>query len=188
MLFVTLCCIFAYPQSGSDMNIKTLYSADEIREAVQRTAQEVETFFGSEEPVVALCLLNGAIWYAADLLRHLPANFELQTIRISSYSGTESTGKLKWHNALPDCKGKQVLVIDDVLDTGLTMKEVCNALRDNGATKIASAVAINKKGRRTVEHEADFCALHCDDFFLVGYGLDFNGKYRNLPFIGYIEA
>ena len=124
------------------MNIKTLYSADEIREAVQRTAQEVESFFGREEPVVALCLLNGAIWYAADLLRHLPANFELQTIRISSYAGTESTGKLKWHNALPDCNGKQVLVIDDVLDTGLTMKEVCNALRANGATKVASAVAI----------------------------------------------
>ncbi len=170
------------------MNIKTLYSANEISVAVKKTAQEIEAYFGSEEPVVALCLLNGAIWYAADLLRHLPANFELQTIRISSYDGTESTGTLKWHNALPDCKGKPVLVIDDVLDTGLTMKEVCNALREQGATKVTAAVAICKKGRRTVEFEADFCSLHCDDFFLVGYGLDFNGKYRNLPFIGYIEA
>ena len=178
----------ATSKRGNTMNIKTLYTAEQIQEAVQRTAQQVEAFFGSEEPVVALCLLNGGIWYAADLLRHLPTNFELQTIRISSYAGTESSGKLQWHNALPDCKGKQVLVIDDVLDTGLTMKEVCQALRANGATKVASAVAINKKGRRTVAHEADFCALHCDDYFLVGYGLDFNGKYRNLPFIGYIEA
>lgn len=169
------------------MNIKPLYSEEQIRQAVLRVAREIEDFFGNEQPVIALCLLNGAIWYAADLLRCLPANFELQTIRISSYEGTESTGRLKWHNALPECSGKNVLVIDDVLDTGLTMKAVCDALIENGAGKVASAVAINKKGRRNVECEADFCALHCDDYFLVGYGLDFNGKYRNLPFIGYIE-
>lgn len=168
------------------MDIKSLYSAEQIQEAVLRVAGEVKSFFGSEEPVVALCLLNGAIWYAADLLRYLPPNFELQTIRISSYEGTESTGKLKWHNALPNCSGKQVLIIDDVLDTGLTMKAVRDALLENGATRVASTVAINKKGRRNVAYEADFCALHCDDFFLVGYGLDFNGKYRNLPYIGYI--
>ncbi|MBR5886691.1 MAG: hypothetical protein IKZ07_00610 [Akkermansia sp.] len=169
------------------MNITTLYTVEQIQDAVQQVASQIEKHFGSEEPVVALCLLNGAIWYAADLLRCLPANFELQTIRISSYEGTDSTGKLKWHGALSDCAGKQVLVIDDVLDTGLTMKEVCETLLKNGASKVASTVAVNKKGRRTVQYEADFCALHCDDYFLVGYGLDFNGKYRNLPYIGYIE-
>lgn len=169
------------------MNIKTLYTAEQIQDAVQSVAAQIEDYFGKDEPVVALCLLNGAIWYAADLLRCLPANFELQTIRISSYEGTESTGKLKWHNALPECAGKNVLIIDDVLDTGLTMKTVCDALLENGAAKVASTVAINKKGRRNVQYEADFCALHCDDCFLVGYGMDFNGKYRNLPFIGYIE-
>ena len=82
------------------MDIKTLYSVEQIQEAVQRTAREIEARFGNEEPVVALCLLNGAIWYAADLLRCLPANFELQTVRISSYAGTESTGELFWHNTL----------------------------------------------------------------------------------------
>lgn len=169
------------------MNIKTLYTAEQIQNAVQSVASQVEAYFGKDEPVVALCLLNGAIWYAADLLRCLPDNFELQTIRLSSYEGTESTGKLKWHNALPECSGKNVLIIDDVLDTGLTMKAVCDALLENGAAKVASTVAIDKKGRRNVQYEADFCALHCDDCFLVGYGLDFNGKYRNLPYIGYIE-
>lgn len=132
------------------MNIKSLYTAEQIQEAVTRVAGEVEAFFGKDEPVIALCLLNGAIWYAADLLRCLPANFELQTIRVSSYEGTESTGKLKWHNALPDCKGKHVLVIDDVLDTGLTMQAVCSALLENGAAKVASTVAINKKDAATL--------------------------------------
>lgn len=170
------------------MEIKTLYSAEQIQEAVQRTARQIEACFGSEEPVVALCLLNGAIWYAADLLRCLPANFELQTIRISSYAGTESTGELCWHNALPDCAGKRVLVIDDVLDTGLTMRAVCEELRKSGATKVASTVAIDKEGRRSHECDADFAALHCGNYFLVGYGLDYNGKYRNLPYIGYVET
>ena len=170
------------------MNIKTLYSAEQIQEAVQSTAREIEARFGSEEPVVALCLLNGAIWYAADLLRCLPANFELQTIRLSSYAGTESTGEICWHNALPDCAGKRVLVIDDVLDTGLTMRAVCDALLKSGATMVASTVAIDKEGRRSHEFDADFAALHCGNLFLVGYGLDYNGKYRNLPYIGYVES
>ena len=170
------------------MDIKTLYTAEQIQEAVRCVAKEIEDCFGDKEPVVALCLLNGAIWYAADLLRCLPPNFELATIRISSYTGTESTGKLKWHNALPDCAGKNVLVIDDVLDTGLTMKEVSDALYENGAVNVAATVAINKNARRAFDCERIFCALHCDDYFLVGYGLDYNGKYRNLPYIGYIEA
>ena len=170
------------------MNIRTLYTADQIQEAIHRTAAQILERFGTEEQVIALCLLNGAIWYTADLLRCLPPNFELQTIRISSYEGMDSTGKLKWQGALPDCKGKRVLVIDDVLDTGLTMKEVCETLYANGADSVVTTVAINKNGRRNVQFEADFCALHCDDLFLVGYGLDFNGKYRNLPYIGYVEG
>ncbi len=169
------------------MSICQLYSPGQIQEAVQQTARDIEATFGSTEPVIALCLLNGAIWFAADLLRCLPTNFELQTLRISSYEGTDSTGKLTWHSTLPECAGRQVLVIDDVLDTGCTMKEVCEQLLAKGATKVASAVAVNKMGCRKVNYEADFAAMKCEDFFLVGYGLDFNGKYRNLPFIGYMK-
>ena len=169
------------------MNIIPLYSASQIQQAVSRTAEEIIAAFGAEEPVVALCLLNGAIWFAADLLRCLPANFELQTLRLSSYEGMQSMGNITWHSALPDCRGKRVLVLDDVLDTGRTMCSVCEALRACGATTVLSAVAIDKKGCREVEYEADFRALTCEDVFLVGYGLDFNGKYRNLPYIRYVS-
>lgn len=170
------------------MKIHTLYTETQIQEAVKNTASKILARWGSEEPVIALCLLNGALWYTADLLRLLPSNFELQTIRISSYSGTESTGKLNWHTPLPECTGKRVLVIDDVLDTGLTLQTLCDELRNNGASDVATTVAINKKGCRNVSFEADYCALDCENLFLVGYGLDFNGKYRNLPYIGYIES
>lgn len=169
------------------MNIRTLYSAEQIQESVRQVAANILQHYGKDEQVIALCLLNGAIWFAADLLRYLPPNFELQTIRLSSYQGTESTGKLKWHNALPECEGKRVLVIDDVLDTGLTLKSVCEALRANGAADVAAAVAIQKNGCLRVDYQVDFCALRCDNYFLVGYGLDYNGKYRNLPYIGYVQ-
>lgn len=171
----------------TNMNIIPLFSAEQIQREVHRTAAEITDFFGEEEPVVVFCLLNGAIWFAADLLRCLSPNFELQTLRLSSYEGTESSGTLTWHDSLPDCKGKRVLVVDDVLDTGRTMQEVCAALLANGAAVVASAVAVDKKGRRAVDCRPDFCALCCEDVFLVGYGLDFNGKYRNLPYIGYVE-
>lgn len=169
------------------MTICQLFSPRQIQEAVQKTARDIEAVFGGTEPVIALCLLNGAVWFTADLLRCLPPNFELQTVRISSYEGTDSTGKLKWHGALPECTGKRVLVIDDVLDTGLTMKGVCEQLLAKGAAQVVSVVAVSKIGRRMVNFEADFAAMKCEDLFLVGYGLDYNGKYRNLPFIGYME-
>lgn len=169
------------------MEITPLFSAEQIRQAIRRTADEILAVLGSEEPVVVLCLMNGALWFAADLLRFLPLNYELQTIRLSSYAGAESAGILTWHNTLPDCRGKRVLVLDDVLDTGLTMKTVCEALRANGAASVLSAVAVDKQRCRTVACEADFRALVCENVFLVGYGLDFNGKFRNLPYIGHVK-
>lgn len=169
------------------MNIRQLYSGEQIQDAVRQTAQAIIQALGTEEPTLVLCLLNGAIWFTADLLRCLPTNYELHTLRLSSYEGTTSSGKLKWQDALPDCRGKQILVLDDVLDTGFTLQSVCRKLVEQGATKVASAVAIKKLGCRTVEFDADFAALQCENIFLVGYGMDYNGQYRNLPFIGYIE-
>lgn len=89
---------------------------------------------------------------------------------------------------MPDCRGERVLVIDDVLDSGLTMKSVCETLWQHGAEEVVSVVAIQKDGCLKVDYQVDFCALHCDNLFLVSYGLDFNGKYRNLPYVGYIES
>lgn len=173
---------------NSPVKIVPLFSSEQIAAGVQRVAGEVQAHFGETEPVIALCLLNGAVWFAADLLRLLPVNFELHTLRLSSYEGMASSGQLQWHGLLPECRGKRVLVIDDVLDTGLTLREVSTALRAAGAVDVASAVAITKQGCNKSGYTADFCALYCGGEFLVGYGLDFNGRYRNLPYIGYVPA
>lgn len=170
------------------MNITPIFSAEQIQQAVQRVAEEILQAYGNETPVMALCLLNGGTVFAADLIRHLPCNFELETVRLASYEGTHSTGVVHRLSDLPDCKGKHVLVIDDLQDTGLTLQTVYDRLCQEGAASVKSVVALTKDGCNTHAYTAEFSALHCENLFLIGYGLDYNGKYRNLPYIGYLAT
>lgn len=166
------------------MKTQTLFTRDEIAAAVKRTAAHVQAHFGTDEPVTVLVLLNGGMWFAADLLRELPANYLLETVRVSSYgAGTESSGELRWGSPCPEVAGRRVLVVDDVLDTGLTMLKLTEALRAQGARDVASCVAVNKTGRRSAPIEPDFAALQVENGFLLGYGMDWGGRYRNNPSI-----
>ncbi len=159
-------------------------SADEIAAALRVMAQQVLGRFGSSEPVLVLALMNGAAGLAAVVLRLLPLNYRLETVRVSSYgAGFESSGTLRWESPMPACEGARVLVLDDVLDSGITLHAVTEALRAAGARDVATAVVVDKCGRRRVEYVADFCAFHLGDAFLVGYGMDAAGVYRNLPYI-----
>lgn len=169
------------------MRVLPLFTEHEVQQAVRRVAGEVLAHLGEQEPVMVLCLLNGALWYTADLLRHLPVNYELSTVRVASYEGASSSGELTWYGVIPDCRGRRVLVVDDVLDTGITLQAVSQALLEQGAAAVCTTVALHKRGCAKVDFTPDFVALCCDDVFLVGYGLDYNGKYRNLPYVGYVE-
>lgn len=164
--------------------IETVFSEQEIAAAVRRVAGEIRMRLGEKEPVMALALLNGAMWFAADLLRLLPPCYMLETARVSSYGeGMQTSGRLTWRSAVPACRGARVLVLDDVLDSGVTMQAVTECLRENGAADVFTAVAVNKRGGRLVPIEPDFAALEAHGGFLVGYGLDWKGRYRNLPLI-----
>ena len=166
------------------MTLVARISADEIAAALRVLAQQVQARFGCSEPVLVLALLNGAAWFAADLLRLLPVNFRLETLRVGSYgAGCESCGELRWESPLPDCAGARVLVLDDVLDSGITLHAVAAELRRRGVAELATAVVVDKAGRRRVEFEADFCAFHLGEAYLVGYGMDAAGLHRNLPYI-----
>lgn len=165
--------------------IDILYTAEQIASAVRRVARDIQTYFGTEEPIVAMGIMNGSLWFAADLLRELPANFQLQTLRVSSYGqGKESSGELEWCSDVPDCTGKRVLLIDDVMDTGITLRAVADYLLEHGAKTVNTVVAINKSGNRPQSYQPDFYALPSGREFIVGYGMDAGGKYRNLPYIG----
>ncbi|MDO5450183.1 MAG: phosphoribosyltransferase family protein [Akkermansia sp.] len=169
-------------------HIRPLFTEREIRAALERVAAQVLERFGTQEPVQVLAVLNGGLWFAADLLRLLPPNFLLDTVRISSYGDAQhSSGTLSWLSRPADCRGMRVLVLDDVLDTGTTLQGVVAELRAMGAAEVCTAVAVDKRERRSCPFSADFAALQVQSGFLVGYGLDFAGRYRNLPFIGVLE-
>ena len=111
--------------------MKILYTAEQVQQAVCRLAGEIERHFGTDEDVTVLALLNGALWFAADVLRALPPNFLLETARVSSYGDARSSsGTLQWKTPMPDVRGKRVLIVDDVLDTGFTLQQVGTALRE----------------------------------------------------------
>lgn len=164
------------------MNQRVLYSAAEIDASLDCMAREIVARLGDEEPVMVLALLNGALWFAADLLRKLPRNYILETARVSSYGdGFESSGQLNWKSPIPDVAGKRVLILDDVLDTGLTLSTVRDVFLAHGALTVLSAVAVDKCPCRKLDYEADFVGLHAGDHYLLGYGLDAAGMDRNLP-------
>ncbi len=161
---------------------------EEIAAALRGMAQQVLARFGTGEPVMVLALLNGATWFAADLLRLLPDNYMLETIRVSSY-GDElaSSGTLRWESPMPDCRGARVLLLDDVLDTGLTLRSVVDELHARGAAEVATAVVVDKGVERSAFREADFTAFHLGKTYLAGYGMDAAGRYRNLPCIAEVQ-
>lgn len=166
------------------MKQRILFSAEQIDASLDILAQEIKSYFGEDEPVLVLALLNGALWFAADLLRKLPRNYVLETARVSSYGDAfESSGRLDWKGPIPDVAAKRVLILDDVLDTGLTLQSVAEALLKLGAIEVKSAVAVDKTPCRKVDYEADFVGLQAGDCYLLGYGLDAAGMDRNLPAI-----
>ncbi len=170
------------------MKLTPRISAEEIAAALRKLAAAVQARFGAQQPVTVLALLNGATWFAADLLRLLPTNYCLETLRVGSYgAGYESSGELQWLSALPACAGARVLVLDDVLDSGLTLHRVVEALRAAGAAEVATAVVVDKMGCRRVPFETDFAAFRLGEAYLVGYGMDAAGRCRNLPYIAELK-
>lgn len=170
--------------------LRTLFSAEQIAAAVDSAAERVLARFGAEEDVLVLVLLNGAMMYAADLLRRLPANYRFCTVSVSSYgAGTESSGTLTWKSPMPFVEGQRVLVVDDVLDSGLTLATLLRELHRCGAAEVAATVAVDKPARRRCEVPDVIAALtEPRDLFLVGYGMDWDDRYRNLPEIAEVIA
>ncbi len=171
------------------MEIKVLYSEQEIQEKIKELAQEMNKFYNGEE-VYVICALKGAVMFAVDLVKHLNMPLKMEFIRLSSYNGgTKSSGKVNAVDiSLPDLNGKNVLIVEDIVDTGLTAKFLLDFLNCNFHTKSTKFCSLlDKKITRVTDVEPDYYGFEVDDKFLVGYGLDYDGYYRNLTYIGYIE-
>ncbi|MDR1789123.1 MAG: hypoxanthine phosphoribosyltransferase [Opitutaceae bacterium] len=165
-----------------------LASEEQIRERVRELAAELTRVYGSEE-VTIISIINGAILFTADLMRLLPNPIRLDCIRISSYrSATRSEGVPKVLQSFQlDVAGRHVLLIDDILDTGKTLALVRQMIRVMNPASLRTCVLLDKKERREVDIEADFAGFSIPNKFVVGYGLDFDERYRNIPCIGVLK-
>lgn len=170
-------------------DLKVLYSEEQLQTRIKELGQELNSFYKGEE-VIAICVLKGAVVFAVDLVRHLDMPLKMEFIRLSSYgSSTTTSGKVNAVDIkLPDLNEKNVLIIEDIVDTGLTAKFLVDFINMNFHVKTLKFCSLlDKKITRKVDIEPDYYCFEVDDKFVVGYGLDYDGLYRNLSYIGYKE-
>ena len=162
-----------------------LIDAPQLQKRVAELGVEITRFY-APEPLTLLCMLKGAIPFTADLMRSIQLPLRLECLRVASYGdGVVSSGAPEIRgNFEIDFAGRDVLIVDDILDTGATLKSTVDLLRAQGCSSIRTCVLLDKKSRRTVAIEADFVGFTIPNHFVVGYGLDFAEEYRNLPYIG----
>lgn len=164
---------------------RLLYTANQIQVRVGELAGEIIRDYGREE-FSAVSIMKGSFIFTADLVRSL-AGLQgqpvLDFITLSSYGGgTTSRGSITLVDGMTlPVAGKRVLIIDDILDTGLTLQTAVNLLHERGAKDVRTCVLLDKPARRAVPIEAHYCGFKIENLFVVGYGLDFNNRYRQLP-------
>ena len=151
-------------------------------------AKKIEIDFPAG-PIVVVILLKGALVFAADLLRRIPRELSIECLNVASYhGGLESSGQVDFLDRnFPEVKGQHILVLDDILDTGRTLAAVSKRLLEEGATAVHTGVLLAKDKPRAAAVQADYIGFEIGDEFVVGYGLDYKGKYRNLPYVGVLK-
>jgi len=158
-----------------------------IARRVRELAVSIERDFRGREMVV-VSLLNGTVMFLADLIRHLSLPLRLDFMGVSSYGAGTESGDLVFTKELRlDMHGRDVLLVDDILDTGRTMSRVLSKLRPLKPRRIKTCVLLDKPSRRVEDVAADYVGFEIPDVFVVGYGLDFAERYRNLPFVGVLH-
>lgn len=171
-------------------SIKDLFTEEDIQNKVQELAKEINSHYLMDELYV-ICVLKGSIMFTADLVKYLNMPVRMEFIRLSSYgSSTTSSGKVNAVDiSLPDLNHKNVLVVEDIVDTGLTARFLLDFINNNFKTKTTKFCSLlDKKCFRKTEIEPDYVGFEIDNKFVIGYGLDYDGYYRNLPYIGYVEV
>jgi hypoxanthine phosphoribosyltransferase len=166
-----------------------LIPPDRIAERVRGVADELARHYQGR-PVVIIGVLTGCLIFLADLVRQLDLPLQIHLVQASSYRGAVTVpGQLELRlDTLPELAGRDVLLIDDILDTGLTLSKVAEELKRRGAASVRVAVLLRKEGRQRVHFEPDYVGFVIPDAFVVGYGLDYNGEYRHLPHIAVLPT
>ncbi|MDC0935344.1 hypoxanthine phosphoribosyltransferase [Pirellulales bacterium] len=168
--------------------MKTLLNKEELHDGVTRMAQEIESAYEGRQLTI-IGVLTGSVVMVADLIRQIDLPMRVGVIQASSYRGATTTrGDLIINSELMlDISGRDVLLVDDIFDTGHTLEQVVEKLGEFKPKSVQSAVLLRKEDRQEVEYEPDYVAFEIPDEFVVGYGLDYEDMYRNLPFVAALE-
>ncbi|MCA8999189.1 MAG: hypoxanthine phosphoribosyltransferase [Planctomycetaceae bacterium] len=171
------------------MNVSPLIHEEEIAEAVAQLGRRLSDEYRDRELTI-LGVLTGSLIFVADLMRQIEVPHQVGLLQASSYRGTAtSPGRLELNlDFLPNLQGRDLLLVDDIFDTGRTITGICEKLKEQQPRSIQVAVLLWKKARTVVETVPDFTCFEIPDQFVVGYGLDYDGLYRHLPYIGVVET
>jgi len=177
-----------------EKELKTLISSDKLFKKIQKLADDINLYYEKNyslnEELTIVCVLKGAVMFFAELSKYLKMPVRMEFVSLSSYgAGEKSSGKVSALNlSLPPLENKNVLVVEDIMDTGLTLKFLLDFMKAKcKARDVKLACLCDKKCARKYDITPDFYAMDVDDKFIVGFGLDYNELYRNLPYIGYFE-
>ena len=167
---------------------RILFTKERLAEKVKFLANELKHEYEGKNPLI-LCILKGSLIFTADLMRELDFPCTVDFMQASSYgSGAETSGTLKIKKDTDeDIKGRHVIIVEDILDTGVTLARLMDVLKNRGAASLSLCVLLNKPARRTERVSADYIGFDIENEFVVGYGLDYNEKYRNLPYVGILK-
>ncbi len=170
------------------MAVEPLISESQIRDRLAELGREIEEDYRSR-PLTIVAVLTGSLIALADLIRQIKIPLRIALVQASSYHGATTTSTTLVINEAfaPDLTGRDVLLLDDILDTGQTLASLVRHIQDRGAASVKTAVLLRKIGRQVVPIEPDYCGFVIPDVFVIGYGLDFDDDYRHLPYVGVLQ-
>lgn len=170
-----------------DLQIKPFISAEKIQSRIDELGQELTKKY-KDQHVVAICVLKGSFMFYSDLIRKIDTDISCEFFGVSSYHGTSSSGEVKVTLDLTHpIEGKHVLLVEDIVDTGLTMNYLKNSILSRKPASLTTVALLEKPEALKVPCKLDHVGFQITNEFVVGYGLDYEGYYRNLPFIGQVQ-
>lgn len=171
-------------------NIKVLINEEEINKRIEELALEISNKYNNEE-IVLICVLKGAIYFTLELSKKIKNNsIILDFVKVKSYDNSvrEATGNIKFNlDVSQDIENKNVIIVEDIIDSGITLNYLYNYLKQKNPKTLEICVLLDKKERRQIDVKVDYTGFEIENKFVLGYGLDYDEKYRQLPYVGYVE-
>lgn len=169
--------------------LEVLIPTEQLQARIREIGEQIAGDYAGRRPEL-ICVLKGAMVFLSDLMRAIDLNLSIDYIAVSSYGkGVKSSGEVRILKDLDEpLQGRDIILVEDILDTGLTLSYLVNSFHARGATSIKIATLLNKPERRKVEVIPDYVGFDIPDKFVVGYGLDYAERYRNLPYIGVVKG